>query len=350
MNVKFYVLIPVYQAEKYLEECINSVVNQTYTNYSIILVDDGSTDQSGVICDKIKQRYNNIYVIHQSNSGQLASRLRAVDAAKKIHLSSDDLGYLVFLDADDMIAIDTLAYLAWIINTKPADCIVMDWIRFNSIQSLPRVSVKKEEMLECMEYITEKNQIYGRLLTDNSYNSMCRKVVKIDKVSTKDYSEMYHIRNGEDLIQSLEIYKKIETLILTNTGFYFYRQNPESVTHKRPDLANATDFSVRKIVLEFLDQSGVFDECDYMEYYKYCKNLILGEILIFINSGMSFVDTQKLIKCISIDEYYYRVTKNGNNFVCTKSIKTLMFNLLMNKISRNITIRLLMLVSRIKRR
>ena len=90
----FSVLIPVCNAEKYLAQCMESVLEQTYSDYEIVLIDDGSTDSSGSLCDKYEQEHLNVRVIHQENQGQLLTRCNAICAAKG--------EYCVFLDSDDL--------------------------------------------------------------------------------------------------------------------------------------------------------------------------------------------------------------------------------------------------------
>lgn len=92
------VVVPVYNVEKYLDKCIQSLLAQTYTSLEIILVDDGSTDQSGEICDEWSSEFNNIKVIHQKNSGVSKSRNVGIQNAKG--------DYIGFIDADDYIACD----------------------------------------------------------------------------------------------------------------------------------------------------------------------------------------------------------------------------------------------------
>lgn len=87
------VIVPVYNVEQYLEECVKSILNQTYTNFEIILVDDGSTDQSGKICDELKKNDSRISVIHKENGGLSDARNKGLEIVKG--------GYVVFLDSDD---------------------------------------------------------------------------------------------------------------------------------------------------------------------------------------------------------------------------------------------------------
>ena len=104
VGLKFSVLIPIYNTEKYLEECLQSVLNQTYQDFEIIIVDDGSTDSSGALCDDYQKDYpEKIKVIHNKNQGQLASRCIASQQAKG--------QYCIFMDADDLlidIALETI--------------------------------------------------------------------------------------------------------------------------------------------------------------------------------------------------------------------------------------------------
>ena len=95
---KISVIVPVYNVEKYLDNCINSIVNQTYDNLEILLVDDGSKDNSGSLCDEWALRDNRIKVIHKQNGGASSARNAGLDAATG--------EYIGFVDADDYIDID----------------------------------------------------------------------------------------------------------------------------------------------------------------------------------------------------------------------------------------------------
>lgn len=92
------IIVPVFNVEKYLEQCLNSIVAQTYPNIEIIVIDDGSTDSSGRICDEFKSKYDNIIVIHQENKGLAASRNKGLDIASG--------EYIGFIDSDDWIEPD----------------------------------------------------------------------------------------------------------------------------------------------------------------------------------------------------------------------------------------------------
>lgn len=109
------VIIPVYNVEQYLERCVLSVVYQTYHNLEILLIDDGSQDQSGKICDQLSQKYKRIRVIHKKNEGLSDARNKGLDLAKG--------EYITFLDSDDYIHPETYSILISQLETANADIV-----------------------------------------------------------------------------------------------------------------------------------------------------------------------------------------------------------------------------------
>lgn len=103
------VIIPVYNAEKYIVECVESILHQTYSNWELILVDDGSTDCSAQVCDDYAKNNENVYVLHQQNGGQTAARKAGVSIARG--------EYIAFVDSDDWVELDFLEELANSIRT-----------------------------------------------------------------------------------------------------------------------------------------------------------------------------------------------------------------------------------------
>lgn len=116
------VIIPVYNVERYLRECVDSVINQTYKNLDIILVDDGSTDSSGQICDEYAKRDDRITVIHKTNSGLSDARNNGLEIAKG--------KYVYFLDSDDYIAENAIETLFEIAERDNSDIVFFDAVSF----------------------------------------------------------------------------------------------------------------------------------------------------------------------------------------------------------------------------
>ena len=112
-GIKVSIIVPVYNVEKYLEKCLDSIVKQTYENIEIILVDDGSTDKSGTILDQYAEMDNRISVIHKKNEGVSTARNTGIEAARG--------EYICFADADDYLMPDYVEYLLTLAVDKNAD-------------------------------------------------------------------------------------------------------------------------------------------------------------------------------------------------------------------------------------
>lgn len=141
------VIIPVYNVEQYLAECVDSVLCQTYTDYEIILVDDGATDSSGRMCDDYARKDTRIRVIHQENGGLSAARNTGLRAAKG--------EYVYFLDSDDYIENCTLEHLAALAESENADVVFFDgYVFFDECE--PNDSVSRYNRKE--QYPPEKGR------------------------------------------------------------------------------------------------------------------------------------------------------------------------------------------------
>ena len=116
------VIIPVYNVEPYLRQCVDSVLSQTYQNIEIILVDDGSTDSSGIICDDYAHKHNNLKVIHKKNAGLSEARNSGLEVANG--------SYIAFIDSDDWISKDNFEKMITEINMQHSDFVFSDGVNF----------------------------------------------------------------------------------------------------------------------------------------------------------------------------------------------------------------------------
>lgn len=207
------VIVPVYNAEKYISECIYSILKQTYRNICIILIDDGSTDTSGEICDRYATENKNIITLHQPNGGASAARAKGVEIA-------DKKGYITFVDADDTItpnALETL-YKA----SEGSDIVlgrIRSWRKMST--SFPAGIYPLEAYrLACTVgrgiIVGPVAHLYKATLFDKHTFDIPRSIVK-----------------GEDMIMNVRLaYANEKPVRLIDTEIYIYRQNPESITHK----------------------------------------------------------------------------------------------------------------------
>ena len=141
------IIVPVYNVEKYLCKCLNSIINQTYKDLEIILVDDGSKDTSGQICDEYASKDNRIHVIHKENGG--------VSSARNKGLAIATGEWVLFADSDDILPNDALSYYAEVVNTYEVDMVLGSYVECNEdgkiIKSDQKYFQKQLSMLDCLK-------------------------------------------------------------------------------------------------------------------------------------------------------------------------------------------------------
>lgn len=188
------VIVPVYNTEKYIQECINSILKQTYQNIECILVDDGSTDGSPFILDENTTRDTRIRVIHKTNGGVISARKEGVQCAKG--------DYIYFIDSDDTIELDAIELIVNEINGEH------DMILFEK---------SKNRLLDKEEYV-------AGLLTREISWSNCGNLYKRDLFEEYTFCTPRYFNVGEDFLTALRIAKNIKGKIITkNTHKYNYR-------------------------------------------------------------------------------------------------------------------------------
>jgi glycosyltransferase involved in cell wall biosynthesis len=218
----FSVLVPVYNQEKYLSECIESIIRQTETDFELILVDDGSKDSSGRICDEYQNRFpEKIKVIHQENKGSLLAR--------RITISESKGEYCIFVDSDDYIRKDMLEIIKRTINETKADLVIFNYLRVTDDgKKLRRAQIFSDTRIFTGE---NKTVIYERLLKDDSLNNLAIKAFKNELIDMDfDYDTVGHVNVAEDLLETLPIVTNAKRIVYINEDLYFYRQNSSSIT------------------------------------------------------------------------------------------------------------------------
>lgn len=228
---KVSVIVPVYKVEKYLVACVDSICKQTYTNLEIILVDDGSPDMCGKMCDELREKDNRIVVIHKNNEGLGKARNSGLDAA-----TGD---FICFVDSDDWL-IDT-AIERWVnaINRYDADIVMCNYDKTNdSGECLYKYRIIEEE-IAFAEDLVEKEifwQMIGKssdIKEDYTVN-MCvwtniykREIIEKNKI--RFLSEREYL--SEDICFNLQYLLECRTAVMIPESLYRYRYNPESLTN-----------------------------------------------------------------------------------------------------------------------
>ena len=214
-EVFFSIIIPVYNVENYLEECVTSVLAQDFQDYEIILVDDGSTDGSGRICDKLQRFDSRIHVFHQQNQGLSGARNRGLDLAKG--------QYVLFLDSDDFYPQNTfLSELRK--QSRNSDIVCFNYARYTDHLFSPMLNYPSTVSLD-------KDSLLLELVKRNTYaSSACFKAVKRSLlVDNRIQFELGTI--SEDVEWSAQILLSAQSISLAPQCLYAYRVRQNSITH-----------------------------------------------------------------------------------------------------------------------
>ncbi|GIZ15181.1 glycosyltransferase family 2 protein [Capnocytophaga catalasegens] len=226
--MQFSIIIPVYNVERYLPECVNSVLSQDFLDYEVILVNDGSTDESGNICDEYVEKYSNIKVIHKENGGLSDARNFGIKEAKG--------NYLMFLDSDDFWqGTNILSDLSKIIQKEKPDLILFGHTQF--IDGETNITLNND--IEPQKGLTYSFQADFKYLVDDlTYKaSACDKIIKREIIVQ---NEIFFPKGKlhEDIAWCYDIIDHIKVYQIYPKCFYCYRRNRESsITHKTSEKA-----------------------------------------------------------------------------------------------------------------
>ena len=230
----FSVLVPVYNQEKYLPECIESVLNQTFKDFELVLVDDGSTDSSGKLCDQYAEQHPRfITVVHKKNQGLLFARRTGIENAKG--------EYYLFLDADDYFCGNALKTIYSQIEKKTVQMVIFN-ASLHADFKLKLNNYPYEDGTVIQE--KQKKDFLMEFCGTHTFNNMCFKCIHNSLVDLHDYDNGVGVGYGEDLFQSIPLVDRAESFCILQAPLYFYRQHAESMTH----YYNPAQFESLKIV------------------------------------------------------------------------------------------------------
>lgn len=210
------VIVPVYKTEKYIAECIESILAQTYTKFRLILVDDGSPDSAGTICDQYAAKDNRITVIHQENAGVTRARARGVEEAS-------DCEWITFVDSDDILPNYALEILHSNIDENTD-------ITIGAISCFTKTGDITDDYKNKNTYINIDT--LRKRAIDGTDSSLCAKLIKRELFDSNTFDIPKEIIMGEDTIANVKItFKTNNRAIHTARIVYYYRQHGESCMH-----------------------------------------------------------------------------------------------------------------------
>ena len=263
-SVFFSVLVPVYNVSAWLRACLDSILDQSWEKLDVVLVDDGSTDESGAICDEYAAKDSRVRVFHKSNGGLMSARRYGVERARG--------DYVLFVDSDDKLLPGVFAVLDRAIRESSADCLLYG-IRMETPKT--EWHILNPAPL-CGRLITDKREILRLMIGDDSYNSLCRKCVRASCFDGRDFSPWFHISRGEDLIQSTEILENARSFYLLPEEFYLYRFNRASITRSIRFDGYRADFTLERFFRDWLKSLDLLEEADFDR----CRDAMLDRLVI----------------------------------------------------------------------
>lgn len=334
-EIKVSIIVPVYNTEKYLRKCIESLINQTYTNIEIVLVDDGSTDNSLSIMKEYNNTDSRIVIITQPNSGIYLARNAGINIATG--------EYLMFVDADDWINEDAIEMLI-----KKIIKFDVDLVKYRIIfepsekESAIILNSDKDDVLVKEE---TKNKIYDLLINTNRLNNLANEIVKKELIKSTTKSE--RISQGEDALRNYEIFTNADRILIIPDCLYHYRTNENSTTNslkKEKIVSNINDiFIVYKYKLQYMKKWN-YTEKKYLKKTAIRLNDFLTNQLLKLYKvkDISNEEIKQIYRNIYNNETYISLSKNiDSRDINDENIYKRLFkkNLLGKKINQNISLK-----------
>ncbi len=300
----FSIIVPVYKTEQYIHQCLDSILSQTYSNFEAILVDDGSPDNCGSICDEYAARDSRIRVVHKQNGGLVSAR--------KAGLAESSGEYIVNVDSDDYIETDLLEQLSQVAEKHQPEAVLYNIKQFSQSDVSPLKNLLPDGF-----YSNESIKLIRQNLINNNkaeqvilYN-LCAMCVKKEKYFSFQNSVPQGISIGEDLAVSAPMLASCSSIYMLDYFGYYYRYNPTSIMNT----FNVNEISQIKQLLSHLSASLG------SEYEQRLNIYALTHYFSFIDRGIAnlgYKEYRKLIKNTYDKELFSRI----QNATCNGNLKT----------------------------
>lgn len=259
-NPSISVAVAVYQAEKYIKRCLDSIIAQTFSDFEVLLIDDGSSDSSGMICDEYAARDSRFRVIHKQNEGVSTARQTGLDAAKGT--------YIIYADPDDWAEPDWLQKMYEKIEDEKADIVICDFERIYKDKKIHYV--QKPRSLDNSEIITD-------LLEEKIWGSCCNKMVKRCIYSQYDVSFNPQMTLWEDLyVMCLLIAQGAKVIYLPEILYHY-----DSIVNKKSIVRFLPLYNAIHSHMIFIDDlSPILISKEYNDGWYHIKSKVKEKIFL----------------------------------------------------------------------
>ena len=238
---KISIIVPMYNSEKYISRCLDSILHQTFSDFEIILVDDGSTDSTAQICHSYVDKHTRISYFYQENAGPDYARKKGIEEATG--------AFLVFVDADDYIESTMLEVLYKEMEKSGADLVCCQMAREDSAGKRTAITDMKEACIDCNSVEDNLHHYFATRYINSSYGTKL-----IRKELLKDYEYLKESVIGEDVAIILYLLQQADKVRIINCGLYQYYWNGNSISHsgysKRHYISLINYIKVKKGLLE----------------------------------------------------------------------------------------------------
>ena len=250
------IIVPVYNTEQYLTKCLDSIVSQTFTDFEVLLIDDGSTDGSGKICERYSRFDNRFITIHQLNQGLWASRNNGLQQARG--------KYIAFVDSDDYIHPQMLELLYEAIRQSDYDFSMARYqaVVENELVGFPRIVSPALRELSKKEAVCG---LFGKSGEDVKYVICCCKLY--DKELLRDV-RFTDTKVSEDLLFNIEVFRKVRKAVEVECNLYYYLQRGTSLSHSLSERQVIDRINASYGCLKFLLSGSVEEAYCIMKLYK----------------------------------------------------------------------------------
>ena len=303
------VIVPVYNVETYLEECLDSIQNQTYTDFEVLLVNDGSTDGSQAICERYCQADKRFRLINQSNQGQSVARNTGVAASRG--------EFIVFVDSDDVIKVNYLEELMKYMSDEVD--IVESKFTVNKNEFLAKNSKEIEILFEGNSEEAVK-VVPNHLLSVNPVTKLYRRAI----VEAVPYLEELIF---EDIYSGIGMLKYIRKIVKIDYVGYYYRQHATSTMHRTFTKKNLDVFTVSDQLIDLYS-----DREELLPYIgKYLVHVATMHYQDYIQKGNPYAEVynQKLADYVTITKKNPEVAKSSRMIrlynLCPRYYNTILF-------------------------
>lgn len=255
------IIVPVYNMEKYLKKCVESILNQVFTEYELILVDDGSTDSSSVICDEFKKADSRIRVIHQQNLGASMARLNGIKESSG--------KYIGFVDSDDWIEPEMYSSMMEKILDTDADMVISGYIMDD---------LKNSRIVHPVLNGNISDMFIHNLSIMSAY---WNKIIKRNLISQDFFPIERRVDMYEDNFVTFRLFNLAGRVEFLQNAYYHYRQLPDSQSHKCSKNYYEDIIYVIQNLESFSKSKGIYDK-----YERYFLNEKLNIKLRIVESDL----------------------------------------------------------------